>query len=156
MQQGDRHRHRIIRDREHMGARGSRESDRLAVCLAARSLSPIHIRLHRGTGNGLVRAGGAQLHKLQVGDMGEGVDGGAAAGGEEDLDPGELVAGEGGGGVCAVDEGGKGVAELGDGGGGEGDGGCDGVRERHGVWAVARGQRLFIYYTQRRWIPRRP
>lgn len=65
--------------------------------------------------------------------MGEGIYGGAAVGGEEDLDLGELVLCEGGGGVCAVYEGGKGALELGYGGGGEGDGGCDGVGERHGA-----------------------
>lgn len=71
--------------------------------------------------------------------MGEGVDGGVVVGGEEDLDFGEFVVGEGGGGVCVVDEGGKGVVEFGDGGGGEGDGGCDGVWEWYGVWVVVCG-----------------
>lgn len=64
MQQGDHHRHRIVRNREHMGPRGRRESDLFAVALAVPSLAPVHIRLHRGTGNGLVSACGTELHKL--------------------------------------------------------------------------------------------
>lgn len=72
------------------------------------------------------------MYKLKVWDIRKGIYGRTSAGGEEDLDLGELFLGEWRRRVGTVDEGGEGVLELGDGGWGEMDGGCYGVGEGHG------------------------